>query len=228
MPKVSIIIPVYNEERLLPESLPPIFGLDLDKEIIAVNDGSSDNSLGILEEMSRTYDFKIISLSDNSGKGAAILAGLQEAAGEYFIIFDADSEYDPGDIGRLLQEAEKYDDGEYAFYGSRFLGKNKVSFHFLVNRFLTSMTNMLFGSKLTDMETCLKLIPLSSISEMTLLVKRFEIEPVITAQLLKRGYAIKEIPVSYTRRSYEEGKKIKARDGLIAISSLLKERFVRD
>ena len=112
-------------------------------------------------------------------------------------------------------------------YGSRFLARRTISFHYLVNNFLTQLTNWLFASQLTDMETCFKLIPATALKNINLSGKRFEIEPEITAQLLKAGYQIKEFPINYFRRGYKEGKKIKARDGLLAIKTLIKERLFR-
>lgn len=228
MPKISIIVPIYNEAALLPQSLPPLLALPLDKEIVAIDDGSSDASAEIIASFCSDPSLYLIRRENNGGKGTAVLAGLEKAQGKYFIIFDADSEYDPQDIIRLLQTAEDADDSKLAIYGSRFMGKNKPSFHYLVNRFLTALTNFLFHSSLTDMETCLKLVPMSALAEIKLDIKKFEIEPILTAQLLKRGYRIEEIPISYRRRSYKEGKKIRAKDGFAAIFALFKERFSKD
>lgn len=225
MPKISIIVPIYNEGAILPQSLPPILSLPLDKEVIAIDDGSSDASRDVLASFSGESSLRIVRREKNGGKGSAVLAGLELATGKYFIIFDADSEYDPADIAHLLQKAEESNDSRLAIYGSRFMGKNKLSFHYLVNRFLTSLTNLLFGSSLTDMETCLKLVPRQALTQVTLSIKRFEIEPILTAQLLKHGYRIQESPVSYRRRSYREGKKIRPRDGIAAVIALFRQKF---
>lgn len=232
MLKLSIIIPIYNEDSLIESSLPPIFQLPIDKEVIIVNDGSTDNTLNILNDLATKYNFQLINQLSNQGKGAAIKRGLQDVKGEYFIICDADLEYNPRDIVFLLQEIEKMysqkPNEKIALFGSRFLLSSPQSlvFHLLINKFLSLLTNLLFNSKLTDMETCFKLIPSVSLPNIALHSNRFEFEPEITAQLLKNGYKILERPISYNRRGYKEGKKIKARDGFLAIKTLIKERFI--
>lgn len=226
---LSIIIPIYNEDKIVADSLPPIFNLKLNKEIIIVNDGSTDQTLEILNSLNKKYDYTLINQTTNQGKGAAIKRGLRNIKGDYFIICDADLEYSPDDIIKIWEAAKtyQYDDGseKIAFYGSRFLNKTPKSFHSLVNWSLTFLTNLLFNSHLSDMETCFKLVPVSALEKINLKGNRFEIEPEITAQLLKNGYQIKEIAINYNKRGYKDGKKIKARDGFIAIKTLLKERF---
>jgi glycosyltransferase involved in cell wall biosynthesis len=222
---LSIIIPVYNEEKLVAASLPTIFALPINKEIIVVNDGSTDNTLTILKEINKKYPFKLIDLAINRGKGAAIKRGLKEINSDYFIVCDADLEYDPLDINKLLKFAQKENNNNLAVYGSRFLNNKNNSFHYFINSFLTVVTNVLFNGRLSDMETCFKLIPSTALKKIKLSSKRFEIEPEITAQLLKNNYQIKELPVSYVRRSYQEGKKITAKDGVAAIITLLREKF---
>lgn len=233
-PVLSIIIPVYNEEKIVAQSLPPIFNLRITKQVIIVNDGSTDETLKIIKDLDSQYDFTLINQGSNRGKGAAVKRGLKEIKGDYFIIYDADSEYNASDVEMMFnyiiqkkenQLAENNISKKFALYGSRFLKKSQLSFHYIVNTFLTKLTNFLFSAKLTDMETCLKMIPSSALSEIKLSGEGFEIEPIITAQLLKNNYLIKEVPVSYNRRSYKDGKKIKAKDGLIAILTLFKERF---
>ncbi len=223
--KLSIIIPVYNEERIITTSLPPIFSLPINKEVIVVNDGSSDHTFDILSNLQAQNDFKLINQLTNRGKGAAIRRGLENISGDYFIICDADGEYDPQDIVMMFENISQTDNQKSALYGSRFLNKPSFSFHYLVNSFLTTLTNLLFRAKLTDMETCFKMIPTSALKEITLSGERFEIEPIITAQLLKNGYEIKEVPINYKRRGYRDGKKISPRDGLIAVITLFKQRF---
>jgi glycosyltransferase involved in cell wall biosynthesis len=226
MLKLSIIVPVYNEENLVLLSLPPIFNLPINKEVLVIDDGSSDHTLKILEDLKKEYKFKLIAQKVNQGKGAAIKKGLENINGDYFIICDADLEYDPQDIITLFNKIQKYRlDKKVVIYGSRFKNKPSLSFHYLVNTFLTKLTNLLFFSHLTDMETCFKLVPKEALLEITLSGKRFEFEPEITSQLLKKGYKIKEIPISYNRRSYKEGKKITAKDGFLAIKTLIRERF---
>lgn len=223
-PMLSIIIPVYNEERIIASSLPPVFELPIRKEVIVVNDGSSDKTPAILSELQDRYDFKLINQPANRGKGAAIRRGAEDISGDYFIICDADAEYRAEDIVMMFDEIKKLPI-RTALYGSRYLGKPGFGFLRSVNKFLTVLTNMLFGSKLTDMETCFKMIPSAALKEIELAGERFEIEPIITARLLKRGYAIKEVPISYSRRGYKDGKKISPRDGLTAVMTLFKERF---
>jgi len=143
--------------------------------------------------------------------------------GDYFIICDADLEYDSQDVIKLFNEVIKEENDKIVIYGSRFKNVKKISFHYLVNSFLTGMTNLLFGSRLTDVETCFKLVPKSALKKIHLSGKGFEIDPEITARLLKSGYMIKEIPISYNRRTYKEGKKITAKDGVLAVKTLLKE-----
>lgn len=225
-PRLSIIIPIYNEEKIAAASLPLIFDLEINKEVIVVNDGSYDKTPAILAELKSRYDFRLINQPTNRGKGAAIRRGLEEIKGDYFIICDADSEYEAADIIKMFEKI-KETSGKCALYGSRFLDKPGFSFHRSVNRFLTVLTNLLFGSKLTDMETCFKMIPASALKEIRLSGERFEIEPIITAQLLKKGYEIKEIPIDYHRRGYKDGKKISPRDGLIAVLTLFKEKSNR-
>ncbi len=225
---LSIIIPIYNEEKIAAASLPLIFDLAIDKEVIVINDGSSDETPKILNDLKDKYNFKLINQPTNRGKGAAIRRGLEEISGDYFIICDADAEYEAQDIIKMFQKINMENQAENnksALYGSRFLNKPGFSFHRLVNGFLTTLTNILFSSHLTDMETCFKMIPAKALKDIKLSGERFEIEPIITAQLLKNGYTIKEMPIRYKRRGYKNGKKISPRDGLIAITTLFKEKF---
>lgn len=235
-PLLSIVIPIYNEDKIAASSLPPIFDLAINKEVVIVNDGSSDRTPLILAELQAQYNFKLINQPTNRGKGAAIRRGLKEIKGDYFIICDADAEYEAADIAIMFEKIKKISTAElpvngqpayqkFALYGSRFLNKSGFSFHRLINGFLTALTNFLFKSNLTDMETCFKMIPVAALKEITLSGERFEIEPIITAQLLKHGYTIEEVPIAYRRRGYRDGKKISPRDGLIAVITLFKEKF---
>lgn len=228
---LSIIIPVYNEEKIISTSLPSVFDLNINKEVIVINDGSQDNTLNILKDLQKEYSFTLINKEINSGKGNSIKLGLQNIKGDFFIICDADLEYNPQDIIFLFSEIEKiYKNNpseKIAIYGSRFLNKKNFSLHHFVNWTVTATTNILFGSNLTDMETCFKLIPKEAILNIKLEGRRFEIEPEITTKLLKNGYTIIEKPISYKPRGYADGKKIKAKDWLLAIKTLLIERFNR-
>lgn len=224
---LSIIVPVYNEEDLILKSLPQILALDIDKEVLVIDDGSKDKTPKLLKELQAKFEFKLIKQKINQGKGAAILKGLENINSDYFIICDADLEYDPQDIKMLLEYITNNNkvNEKVVVYGSRFIKNKKISFHFLVNQFLTTLNNLLFKSRLTDMETCFKLIPSASLKEIKLSGKRFEFEPEITAQLLKNNYKIVELPISYNRRSYKEGKKITAQDGLLAIATMFEQKF---
>lgn len=228
---LSIIIPVYNEEKIIRNSLPRIFNLNLDKEVIVVNDGSSDQTPNILRDLQKEYSFNLINKEVNSGKGNSIKLALENIQGDFFIVCDADLEYNPRDIITLFEKIKKiYQENpqeKIAIYGSRFLHKKNFSPHRLVNSFLSFITNILFGSQLTDMETCFKLIPKKALENITIAGNRFEIEPEITAKLIKNDYKIIEEPISYNPRWYQDGKKIKARDGLLAIKTLFTERFSR-
>lgn len=222
---LSIIVPIYNEENLIPLSLPAIMKVAVNKEVIVIDDGSSDNSFLILQELQKKYNFTLLKQEKNRGKGEAVKRGLEEIKGDYFIICDADLEYNPQEINKLYQLARAHEHGNIAIYGSRFMKKKKIGLHYLANAFLTKTTNLLFKSHLTDMETCYKLIPSKALEKIKLNGKRFEIEPEITAKLLKNNYKIIETPISYQRRGYKDGKKISPYDGLLAIKCLLQEKF---
>ncbi|QQG52541.1 MAG: glycosyltransferase family 2 protein [Candidatus Falkowbacteria bacterium] len=222
--KLSIIVPIYNEAKLIPTSLPEIFELAAEKEVIVVDDGSSDKSPEILQELKTRYDFRLLTQAPNQGKGAAVKKALENISGDYFVICDADLEYKPQEILFLWSQIPSLPKNT-VIYGSRFKNHHPFSFHYFVNRFLTLLTNILFGSRLTDMETCFKLVPAAALKQIKLSGQRFEIEPEITARLLKAGYQITEFPISYTRRTYLEGKKITARDGWLAVKTLIKEKL---
>ncbi|MBI2631473.1 glycosyltransferase family 2 protein [Candidatus Pacearchaeota archaeon] len=232
MKKLSIIIPVYNEEKTIIQILDKVWDVDLStgKEIIIVNDGSKDNSEGIIKKYlakkkeTKKITFKFIS-KENGGKGSAIKAGIDRARGDFLIMQDADSEYNPQEIKNLIEEIRK--GKNKVIYGSRILGDNPYQYftYYLGNRFLSFLTSVLYGQKITDMETCYKLIPTNIAKSLYLRAKGFDMEPEITAKILKKGYKIKEIPISYNPRSKEEGKKINWKDGLKAVYVLLYWRF---
>jgi len=227
MSLLSVIIPVYNEVSTLKDILKKIYSVDVDKEIIVVDDGSSDGTLGLLSEI-EGKGIKIIHCAKNRGKGAAFLTGIENSKSEFVIPQDADLEYNPQDYVALIDYALK--NNLAVVYGSRFLKTWRTTsfWHYLVNKFLTTFTNVLFGSSLTDMETCYKLVRLDLIKKLNLSSSRFEIEPEITAKILKQGYKIAEIPISYKSRFYHQGKKIGWRDGISSIFCLLKLRLIRD
>ncbi len=224
--KLSVVIPVYNERSTLPEIVRRCRAAELDceKEIIIVDDGSTDGSAEIARNLGDST-VKAILLPKNSGKGAAVRRGIEEATGDYILIQDADLEYDPADWKRLIAPVES--GKATVVYGSRFTGerKNMLFWHWVGNRFLSLCTNILYNTTLSDMETCYKLVPADIMKSLGLKAKRFEFEPEVTAKILKRGIRIYEVPISYTGREFHEGKKITWKDGFTALWTLLKVRL---
>ncbi len=224
--KLSVVVPVFNETKTIEAILARIHEVPVDKEIIVVDDGSTDGTRDILtKKFSGTDRVRLIFHASNSGKGQAVRTGIKEARGDYLIIQDADLEYSPSDYLPLLKAIQ--DSGADVVYGSRFLGKKKVTsaWHRAVNGCLTSLTNILYGSKLTDMETCYKLFKTSFLKRLPLESHGFEIEVELTAKILRSRAIISEIPISYHGRSFHDGKKIGWRDGVRAVQKLLYYRF---
>jgi glycosyltransferase involved in cell wall biosynthesis len=223
--KLSIIIPTYNEAQTIKEILRQIKAVKLpwQKEIIVVDDYSTDQTPQILKKIT---GIKFIRHSHNQGKGSAIRTGIKQATGDYIIIQDADLEYDPREYQLLLQPV--IDGKAKVVYGSRFTGQRRNMFfwHWIGNKFLTLVTNVLYNTTLSDMETCYKLIPRRLLISLKLKAKRFEFEPEVTAKILKQGIRIWEVPISYAGREFDEGKKISWKDGLPALWTLIKYRFV--
>ena len=224
--KVSVIIPVYNEEATLKKVVKGLRNVLPDAQLIIVDDGSEDATKKVIERLAKEdQSLEIIFSSTNKGKGASIRKGLALANAGIIAIQDADLEYAPQDLIPLI-EMVKAGKAEVV-YGSRFRrgrGAAPLS-HYLANRFLTKLTNMLYHSSLTDMETCYKVFKADVIKSLGLTSNRFEIEPEITLKTLKAGYQIKEYPISYKGRTYHEGKKITWRDGIKAILFLLRHKF---
>jgi len=222
MPKLSIIVPVFNEEKTIRLVLEKLLALSLDKEIIVVDDGSMDGTGEIRDSFIPAI--KVIKHKANSGKGSAIRSGLARVEGDSVIFCDADLEYDVNQIPSLYRYF--LENKLTVLYGSRFIDyrPKKNLIHYLGNRVLTATTDLLFGAKLTDMETGYKLFKADILKSLNLSSSHFEIEPEITAKILKRGIKIIEIPISYDPRVKSEGKKIKYRDGLIALKTLIRER----
>lgn len=224
--KLSIVIPCYNEEKTIRQLVDLVEQVDgIDKEIILLDDGSKDSTPQILAQLGKERPhLKVILHSKNRGKGATVREGFKHTTGDYVIIQDADLEYDPQDYKKLVAELEK---GAEVVYGSRFAGdyKDMTSLHYFGNRFLTILTNLLYGTRLTDMETCYKLLPGEFVRSLRLKSDRFDFEPEITSKILKSGLKISEVPISYKGRSWKEGKKITWRDGFHAVKTLIKFRF---
>jgi len=225
---LSVIVPVYNERTTLAEILRRMRAVELpmDLEIVVVDDGSSDGSDKVLAALGDST-VRVLRHDVNQGKGAAIRTGLEMARGDLVLIQDADLEYDPEDWPRLLAPLlrRKAD----VVYGSRFTGerKNMLFLHWMGNRLLSLITNILYNTTISDMETCYKLFDRTVLQGITVQSNRFDFEPEITAKVLRRGYRIYEVPISYSGREFDEGKKITWRDGIGALTALIKYRFVR-
>lgn len=225
--KLSIIIPVYNEGKTIDEIMRQIQKVrGFEKEIIVVDDCSTDSTPTVLQRFKGSKGVLIIRHEKNQGKGASIRTGVAEATGDYVLVQDADLEYDPQDILLMLEPIKK--GKATVVYGSRFTGQRRNMFfwHWMGNQLLTLVTNILYNTTLSDMETCYKLMPLSLVKSLNLKAKRFEFEPEVTAKILKRGVRIWEVPISYAGREYHEGKKISWRDGIPALWILIKLRFI--
>ena len=225
MPKLSIIVPVFNEEHLLPEVIDRLVEAPcpIEREWIFVDDCSSDRSLGILNEGAKRHKFQVIAQESNQGKGAAVIRGIKEATGDFIMIQDADFEYDPADVPSLLEPllADKAD----VVYGSRFKPSGLQvhrTYHYFINRFLTTASNLLSGSHLTDMETCYKIFRADLLRSMKLESQRFGIEVELTAKLSKIHARIYELPINYYPRTVLQGKKISWKDGVSALYCILR------
>ena len=228
MKKLSIIIPVYNEAKLLPIILQRVLDqpIPLEREIIIVDDGSTDGTRQVADSFARPPQIRVEHLPVNRGKGAAIRHAIPLITGDVTLIQDADLEYHPKEYPGLLQPI--LDEVADVVYGARFLGgPHRVVYywHYLGNRFLVFVTNVLFNVNLNDMETGYKVMKTDLLRACRLRAERFDIEPELTAQLLKRRARFYETPISYFGRTYEEGKKIHWYDGFMALGTLLRERL---
>ncbi|HEY8694403.1 MAG TPA: glycosyltransferase family 2 protein [Chloroflexota bacterium] len=224
--KLSVVMPVYNEKATIRQIIEKVQLVDLDKELIVVDDGSTDGTRDILKEIEASLEgaARIFYFDKNRGKGAAVRYGIGQASGDVLVIQDADLEYDPEEFHTLLEPLQK---GRAAVvYGSRFLGGHRTGYYWttLGNKFLTWLTNVIYNTNLTDMETCYKLFSMEVLRDIQLKCQRFEFEPEVTAKILKRGIHIYEVPISYVGREYSEGKKITWKDAWEAIKTLVRYR----
>jgi glycosyltransferase involved in cell wall biosynthesis len=224
---LSVIVPVYDERNTVVEIVRRMRSVTLPVglQIVIVDDGSSDGTRDVLRHLGDST-VSVVMHDRNRGKGAAIRTGLQHVTGDLVLIQDADLEYDPEDWPKLLAPILR--GKAQVVYGSRFTGerRNMLVLHWLGNRFLSVITNVLYDTTLSDMETCYKLFERDVLRGITIRASRFEFEPEITAKVLRKGIRIYEVPISYAGREVDEGKKITWRDGFLALWTLVKYRFV--
>jgi len=224
-PLLTVVMPVFNERGTVEEIVGRVLAVPVRVELIAVDDASTDGSRELLERLSKEKGFRLLLQDRNRGKGAAVRQGIAAATGDVIIVQDADLEYSPEEYPDLLDLIEK---GKAdAVFGSRFIGRHRCFLftHYLANLFLNLVTNVLYNTTMTDMETCFKAIRAEVLKGMELKSDRFGIEPEITAKLFKRGARVYEVPITYEGRDYAEGKKITWRDGFPALWTLVKYRF---
>lgn len=228
--KLSIIMPVFNERETIEQIVAKVLDVDLPKELIVVDDCSSDGSRSkLLELAGRHAEMRLVRHAHNRGKGAAIRTGLENISGDVVVIQDADLEYDPADYPRLLEPIRE--GRADVVYGSRFLGRAPREFkptHALANRFLTLLSNLLTGLELSDMETCYKMFRAELLVGVELQSERFGIEPEMTAHFARSGVRICEVPIGYRGRDYAAGKKIGVKDGLEAIYAIVRFNLFTD
>ena len=224
-PLLSVVMPVFNERETIGEIVARVLAVPLRIELVVVDDGSSDGTPAILRELQQQHGFKLIVQPRNEGKGAALRRGFTETTGDIVAIQDADLEYSPEEFPSLIEPiCQGFAD---VVYGSRFLGRHRAFMfsHYLGNRLLTLVTNVLYDTMLSDMETCYKVMRAEVLRGMVLRSRQFEIEPELTAKIFKRGYRVYEVPITYDGRGYDEGKKIGWKDGVVALWVLLRYRF---
>jgi glycosyltransferase involved in cell wall biosynthesis len=223
---LSVIIPVYNEVDNIQEILKRVQATKLAKEIVVVDDGSKDGTRDILQKLDGRKKVRVILHEKNQGKGAAVVTGMNAAKGDVLLIQDADLEYNPHDYPVLLQPIQE--GIADVVYGSRFLGgphRVAMFWHMVANQLLTTMTNILYNTILTDMETGYKVFRREVIEGLTIKSKSFNFEPEFTAKILKRNYRIFEVAIAFNPRDYSQGKKIKLKDAFEAVFALLRYRF---
>jgi glycosyltransferase involved in cell wall biosynthesis len=224
-PLLSVVMPVYNERETIDEIVSRVLALPMRVELVVVDDCSTDGTRAQLEGLQKEHGFTLLLQPHNQGKGAALRKGFSAVTGNIVAIQDADLEYSPEELPML---AELIIDGRAdVVYGSRFLGRHRVFLftHYLGNRLLTLITNVLYNTMLSDMETCYKVMRREVLVGLDLQSDGFGIEPEITAKIFKRGYRVYEVPITYDGRGYDEGKKITWKDGVVALWVLLKNRI---
>ncbi len=224
-PLLSVVMPVYNERNTLEEIVARVLAVPVRVELVAVDDASTDGSRELLERLARERGFRVYRQEKNQGKGAAVRRGIAEATGDIIVVQDADLEYSPEEYPELIELIVK---GKAdAVFGSRFIGRHRCHLftHYLANLFLNLVTNLLYNTTMTDMETCFKAVRSELLKSLDLRSNRFGIEPEITAKLFKRGARVYEVPITYDGRDYSEGKKITWKDGFPALWTLVKYRF---
>jgi glycosyltransferase involved in cell wall biosynthesis len=224
--KLSVIMPVFNERDTIVKIIERVTAVPVDKELVIVDDWSSDGTRDLLKGFESREGVRVLYHPHNLGKGAAVRTGIRECSGDIVIIQDADLEYSPEEYPRLIEPIVR--GAADVVYGSRFYGTHRVFmvWHYLGNKFLTSLTNVLYNTMLTDMETCYKVFRAEVIKGLNLRSNRFDIEPEITAKLFKnRKLRVYEMPITYDGRDYDEGKKIHWYDALPAVWALVKYRF---
>ena len=224
--RVSFLVPAYNEAATIGALLDAVWALDLDKQIVVVDDGSTDGTGEFVERWRESHDGVVLLRQENRGKGAAVRAAIPHADGDIAVIQDADLEYDPADVPALIEPIER--GVADVVYGSRLSGgrpqRAYLFWHLLGNRFLSLLTNVLFNTTLSDMETGYKAFRMEVLRSLDLKQSDFGIEPEITAKVCKRKLRVYELPIAYYGRTYAEGKKITWRDGFKAIRVLLRIR----
>jgi glycosyltransferase involved in cell wall biosynthesis len=224
-PLLSVVMPAFNEINTIEEIVRRVMAVPLRIELIVVDDGSTDGTRDTLDRLQREFGFTLLLQPRNLGKGAALRRGFDAVRGDLVVIQDADLEYSPEEFPELI---ELICEGRAdVVYGSRFLGRHRVFLftHYAGNRFLTFLTNVLYNTMLSDMETCYKVMRTEVVRSMSLRSDGFGIEPELTAKIFKRDYRVYEVPITYDGRGYDEGKKISWRDGVVALWVLLRYRF---
>jgi glycosyltransferase involved in cell wall biosynthesis len=224
-PLLSVVMPVFNERETIEEIIRRVLAVPVRKELIVVDDCSTDGTRDMLNGLQQRYEFRLFLQNRNQGKGAALRRGFAEVGGDIVLVQDADLEYSPEeypDLIGLICEGRAD-----VVYGSRFLGRHRVFLftHYLGNRLLTLLTNVLYNTMLTDMETCYKVMRTEVLRSFALRSDGFGIEPELTAKIFKRGFRVYEVPITYDGRGYDEGKKITWRDGIVALWVLMRYRF---